>query len=209
VTYQCWIIHTFLEYFLDVYTRLKCISCYHVLSKSISHTRHKKNVEQCPIYCKVPNAFNNRSHCCSNMKGTAFFLVILMAAILLLLGEYKQIMTHFKRKSNNNIYIFNYWINFGVRTTIFNTNGPKSATDHGISTVGTATFNAYKISQRPILILSCHSLLHYAFRILTIFCNMLSAIPVSAACCIIKLWGQVQQCRMLQMLRSSSFGGRL
>jgi len=42
------------------------------------------------------------------MKGTAFFLVILMAAILLLLGEYKQIMTHFTTEINNNIYIFNY-----------------------------------------------------------------------------------------------------
>jgi len=58
------------------------------------------------------------------MKGTAFFLVILMAAILLLLGEYKQIMTHFTTEINNNIYIFNYWTNFGVRTTISHTNGP-------------------------------------------------------------------------------------
>jgi hypothetical protein len=43
----------------------------------------------------------------------------------------------------------------------------------------------------------------------TIFCNMLSASPVSAARCFIQPWWQIQQCRMLQMLRSSSFGGRL
>jgi len=42
------------------------------------------------------------------MKATAFFLVVLMAAILLLRGEYKQIMTHFAKENNNNINIFYY-----------------------------------------------------------------------------------------------------
>jgi hypothetical protein len=34
------------------------------------------------------------------MKGTAFFIVVLMAAILLLLGEYKQIRTSVPQSAN-------------------------------------------------------------------------------------------------------------
>jgi hypothetical protein len=63
-----------------------------------------------------------------------------------------------------------------------------------------------RMSLRSILIFSCPFLLNYAFLILTIFCNMLSTRPDPAACCIIQLRGRVQQFRMLQLLRSSSFG---
>jgi len=64
------------------------------------------------------------------MKGTAFFLVVLMAAILLLLGEYKQTNKQTKRlilrgKNKHKINIFNYWKTFGVRTAKFHTDGPQ------------------------------------------------------------------------------------
>jgi len=79
------------------------------------------------------------------MKATAFFLVVLMAAILLLRGEYKQIMTHFAKENNNNINIFYYWTYFGVRTTIFYTNGPRCAIAHGSSTVYLVTYSRAKV----------------------------------------------------------------
>jgi hypothetical protein len=122
------------------------------------------------------------------MKGTVFFLVVLMAAILLFLGEYKQIKPQFTREKKITLMISIIEIlSLLEYQYIFHIDGPKCAIFHGSSAVGTATLSPQKKLSKTILILSWPFLRNYAFLILTIFCNMPRASPVSAACCIIHL----------------------
>ena len=79
------------------------------------------------------------------MKGKAFILVVLMAATLLLLGEYKQIMNYFTKKSTTITLICPIMEHDSVLEQQYSTPMvPMCAIAHISSTVGTATFNSNK-----------------------------------------------------------------
>jgi len=69
---------------------------------------------------------------------------------------------------------------------------PKCAIAHGSSTGGTTMFNHHKKVPKTHfnIILPFPSKLCFSE---TFLCSTLSASPLSAACCTIQLWGQVQQ----------------
>ena len=165
--------------------------CYRVLNDSTCHTKHE-NLPECGLH-KV----KSRKYATKEVTPRATWKVKPsissswwqpLCSFWVSRNKYWLIL---RKENNNNINIFYYWTNSAVRTAIFHIDGPPSVPLlTAVEQLAQPRSVLTKRSLSPILILSCHFLLSCAFLTLTIFCNMLSASPFSAASCIIQLRGR-------------------